>query len=240
METKKELIEKRNKLQEQIDNFKEVLEVGKWYKYIGKYKGAIVNYQGGEGAGYGVNSDFDWQDHTNYIDGDIGISWSFSSEPKKWIPATDKAVEEVLIKEAKKRGFKEGVKINCVLNQTNAYRGFNIGSKFKLIGNDFWARNDCGDGNYSFCLFSGGKWASIIEDKVPEINGYQLELIETDRGDVIKFGCAEFHKNFFGDILYCHENYEGMGNRKIKSITLDSGVEITVEQLKEVVDYLNK
>ncbi|WP_372937538.1 hypothetical protein [Seonamhaeicola sp.] len=93
--------------------------------------------------------------------------------------ATEKEVEKALIKEAKKRGYNYGVNVNCIENQSNQLRGFNIGSSFHFSNNKLWI-NDCGiDNEYCFCIFSNGKWAEIIEDdEFIELNGKTYKLVK--------------------------------------------------------------
>jgi len=67
-------------------------------------------------------------------------------------------------------------------------------------------------------------------------------------GDIISFGCAKFTKSQLTDhyrelrYVWCRgQNSEDkmiQSNRTIKSITLDSGVEIKIEQLKQIVDNI--
>jgi hypothetical protein len=66
-------------------------------------------------------------------------------------PATDKEVEEALIKEAKKRGFKEGVRFKCLYNHD--YKGKCI----PLFCSDGYLWLEGG------CVFKDGKWATIVE-----------------------------------------------------------------------------
>jgi len=251
METKKELIEKRNEhqckakdLQEQIDNFKEVLEVGKWYKN----KGCIACFEGNGADGYGFNRKNEWRGKgSQWFKGSDG-SYIFEGYLlfKDWTLATDKEVEEALIKEAKKRGFKEGVCINNVMNGMlgNIKEGVefsynNVTNRLYLIDCVYDNKANYGSSavNNKYTIFNNGKWAEIIEDKVPEINGCKMEV---DGDYHVKFGCARFSKIQLSEWNKALQSDYGDGNRRIKSMTLDSGVEITVGQLKEVVDYLNK
>jgi hypothetical protein len=63
--------------------------------------------------------------------------------------------------------------------------------------------------------------------------------------EVVAFGCARIPYRFFKDIdclssdMKTSENLL-VCNRSIKSITLDSGVEISIEQCEEIVEYFNK
>ena len=77
------------------------------------------------------------------------------------------------------------------------------------------------------------KKASI---SLPIINSYLGKM----DGDFIIYGsnCARFHKDFF--IKLNEINFLGThdGNRTIKSIELSSGVKITIEEIKQIVEYI--
>ena len=66
------------------------------------------------------------------------------------------------------------------------------------------------------------------------IGGYEMK----QDGDIISFGCACFHrydlKDWYG---YLCDKREAT-NRTVKSITLDSGVEISLLLLKEIVENI--
>jgi len=67
--------------------------------------------------------------------------------------------------------------------------------------------------------------------ELPVINGYKGEKISDT---CVKYGCATFSIPILKNLV----QFELLsGDRKIKSITLDSGVEITIEQIKEIVEY---
>ena len=123
--------------------FKEdALVVGKWYKS----EGCLFNYQKQSNV-YGFFTDGSW------MNGD----WIWYGANAK--PATDKEVEEALIKEAKKRGFKEGVRIkskwmpNISANKLNGK--FMFDNKFELCA----ATN----GLMIYTIFQNGVWAEIVD-----------------------------------------------------------------------------
>ena len=204
------------------------LEVGKWYKntkmdYLfnfTKVNDEILKGYGFSSYGYGVDT---WT-NPNYA-------------RMNWRLATDKEVETALISEAKKRGFKEGVKVRTVIDKVErTLQGCFIYEYPNIL--KFY----CSKESYNYpTIFKDGKWAEIIEDSKPKINGYEMEV----EGNEIKFGCAKFYRGQMQDCSTIVNSfncggYKDFSNREIKSITLDSGVEITVGELKEVVDYLNK
>jgi hypothetical protein len=133
-------------------------EIGKWYKlpelkklaHITKIEGHRVYYYGFCG---------------NWISDD----WFNIYHINNAIEATHKEVEEALISEAKKRGFKNGVTIKrdwltigydpiATIN-TSTYTDpeFNYHNK-----------GDCLE-HHGFILYENGKWAEIIPDKKHEV-----------------------------------------------------------------------
>lgn len=83
-------------------------------------------------------------------------------------------------------------------------------------------------------------WEAVYKEelKLPVINGYQGKI----EGDLVIYGnnCAKFNKQFFLDLyLVLDTIYSKDQNRSIKSITLGSEVVITVEQIKQIVEYIN-
>lgn len=179
--------------------------------------------------GYGLTDTERWQSDSN---------WEFVKRSEceevnisEW--------QEALIKEAKRRGFKKGVKVKRdhfpLIDDLNGADN-HVKHQITLRNGKFNY-----DGEYHGLLFNGvyvfyrGQWAEII--KGIEINGYQAE----DKGDHWEFGCAKLSKNRIKELLKTMKLFNGKGkkdtqyhNRKIESIKLDSGVEITVDQLKEL------
>jgi hypothetical protein len=136
----------------------------------------------------------------------------------RYTKATETEVFKALKKEAIKRGFKEGVTVRSVKN-----------SEYKVDNNTFkW------DGEYlwlsSITIFKDGKWAEIIEDKKPTICGYEMKI----NGDYISFRCKKFSTDqILG--LYSHFN-----QHNITSFAIDNEYQVTISELKEVVNYINK
>lgn len=186
------------------------LEVGKWYKNTKHGNGFAIIYKGGLSGEdcFGIGNDGAWVERYFLENTDVG----------SYQKATDKEVEEALIKEAKKRGFKEGDEAICLFDSKKCAAGdfYNLDSD-----GDLWLGNQ-------LVIFSKGNWAEIIEgsNKLPEINGYQGE----DKGTYLKYGCAEIPKVWF-------ENTEF--NRSLKSIKLSSGVKIGKSEIEQISEYLN-
>jgi hypothetical protein len=80
------------------------------------------------------------------------------------------------------------------------------------------------------------------EDKtLPKINGYQGELIDDLNGYFIKYGCATFNIQFINELHgLIGRNKVLFGNKDIKSIKLNSDVEITTEQIKQIYEYIQE
>jgi len=139
----------RTKIKETFPKlFKETeLEIGKWYRDTTS-KTCLILYNGGRLAyGFGRNTG-DWLE--DYI--------VYNSDLTDYKLATDKEVEEALIKEAKKRGFKEGVVVDCFLVSGNGtidqYDEDNV----------YYEIDDKNSLNYgNKMIYKEGKWATIIE-----------------------------------------------------------------------------
>jgi hypothetical protein len=121
--------------------FKEdALVVGKWYKENdSEFLIFITNLNDASYAGYGFNMSAKWQDSLGRVN-------------LKHTLATDKEVEEALIKEAKKRGFKKGVSFLSISDGVKKQ-----GSNFGYYGN-----------NNQICLgggtiFKDGEWAEVLQ-----------------------------------------------------------------------------
>jgi hypothetical protein len=75
------------------------------------------------------------------------------------------------------------------------------------------------------------------EKKLPKINGFEARW----ENNQIIYGsnCAKFIPKFFIDLIKINDEHKVLGgNRTIKSIKLDSGVEITIEQIKQIQEYV--
>jgi hypothetical protein len=133
--------------------FKEdALVVGKWYKYHDNYQESLMVWNNSEDT-YGF-----WGNE--YRD-DLSFHISYDK-----IPATDKEVEEALIKEAKRRGFKKGVKFirlsNGVIMTVDGLPYFQHGILSVLSPKTEWSSVYKGGCSNPF-IFDNGKWATIVE-----------------------------------------------------------------------------
>jgi hypothetical protein len=141
------------------------LEVGKWYK--NEYHLQYIEYIN-NGIGYGYGFTFSKWD-TNKI-------WAVDNGSQ--VEATELEVFEALKAEAKKRGFKKGVKYNCngVHERTdNVICG-------GIVVSQGWKNNDskweihCKNNGW---IYLDGKWAEIVEDnKLQELEAKYKALGE--------------------------------------------------------------
>ena len=138
------------------------VKISGWFKdetqddFLAYYKNNIRQY--------GINSTGHWFDNCS--------SHCLDSNDES---ATNQEVEQALIKEAKKRGFKEGVKYIC--------EGFPV-----VLINFLELTYYSGSGGYltdghGGSIFNDGKWATIIEDKKEMTH----EQIEEELGYSIKY-----------------------------------------------------
>lgn len=168
----KNITEKIEALEAQLKELKQELnkpafEVGKWYSKTEngtKYILCLTKIDGIEYYGYGMIGN-DWETEKLY---------PFTTNIKTYKPATDKEVEEALIKEANKRGFKSGLTIKRDWIKHDEIRTINRDNKWY-----FGFSHNCNylqlDGNV---IFEHGKWAEIIKDEPIKIGGYEVEFHE--------------------------------------------------------------
>lgn len=129
-----------------LKNIKPELEVGKWYRDSRDESNNILLSFKKDNLCFGFDLSNNYGEYYLYDKSHI-------------MPATEKEVEEALIKEAKKRGFKEGVDVKWS-SLDNVWR--------KLHGEFIY----CPDLNTLFLgthsIFKDGEWAEIIEEPVYE------------------------------------------------------------------------
>lgn len=204
-----------------------------------KYDKWLVYYDFNKVIIYGFDINGEWFEDTLMIDRGID-GGDVAADPKE--------VEQRLIEEAERRGFKKGIEVSR--------EGFQINDLDQVIS------NVCSKGIHTYMgsVFIGdievydgsaGKWATIIKGTVT-INGFDMK----QDGDIISFGCAEFNKKYLSSMYEWIkassltwgrngkgnpnggqeiDKYNKKGVRYIKSITLDSDVTITIEELERIV-----
>jgi hypothetical protein len=74
------------------------------------------------------------------------------------------------------------------------------------------------------------------KETLPTICGYQ----GVDDGDCIKFGCAKISKSTFTALAEIHKTTGTSSNRSISKITLDSNVEISMDNIIKIAQFINK
>jgi hypothetical protein len=133
--------------------FKEDVKANGWYKDKGNewcmfFEEGVIKY--------GVNMLGDWR-------GGLNTEYTIRDSDYK---ATDKEVEEALIKEANKRGFKRGVKFiklgNGVVQTVNRLPYFQYGRVAVESPETEWSMVYKG-GSSNPSIFENGQWATIVE-----------------------------------------------------------------------------
>lgn len=150
----KELAKGNKKVKKMFpDVFETKLEIGKWYRYNGwlicftgikndTYKVELLQ-------GYGFDKEMRFRESGN-----------FGSSPEYWVLATKKEVESAIKKEAERRGFKNGVRVDAKNIGNGYYRNSLMNSNCFNFDESL---NQLCLGNYS--IFKDGKWAEVIKTK---------------------------------------------------------------------------
>ena len=146
-------------------DFKPKLEIGAWYKDDG-WLVCFTKIKGEKHSYFGVNCG-EWVN-----DGEDIININYETFTK----ATNKEVEEALINEAKKRGFKEG-NYKSLLSGDRGFKGWYFCEQDNSLYTNL-------DGEGGDVVFKNGKWATIIDqptkltvEQVEEKLGYKVEII---------------------------------------------------------------
>jgi len=134
---------------------KEEFEVGKWYKATNSQALCfIVSFPNrgikDECEVYGFDISGDW----------IGGTNCYGSITNEFVKATDKEVEEALVKEAKKRGFKGNSKLKMFSEYDEQYE-VSTEFFFSMDHNVLYMGNPCFSNR---TIFKDGKWAEIVEE----------------------------------------------------------------------------
>ena len=142
--------------------FETKLEVGKWYKLKSHPKILALYdcFKHYRPYVYIFNEKCDYE---------YRVEFSLFELPNRWQLATEEEVSEALINEAKKRGYKEGVR--CQFGLIKEIRTIETNDfEFKLEYNTLCIKRKSGNADI---IFKNGKWAEIIEELEPtkeEIN----------------------------------------------------------------------
>lgn len=132
------------------DAFKSELEVGKWYK--NKHHSDLI-----------FISEIDKEDKVKYYGFYYGefkdernteIHYGYGKDSENWTLATEQEVKEALIKEAEKRGFKEGAAMISMNGHGKCY--LYVRGTISYTNNRF---------KYMGCeIFKDGNWATPIKE----------------------------------------------------------------------------
>lgn len=140
------------------------LEIGKWYHDPEKHYLVCVQSLSGKDEVYFTAYGFCngiWQSSNDE-------SMDHFNKDAEWIQANDSEVQTALINEAKRRGYKEGVKVKYL----DGTSGILSGSYFKFHSGVLYASTH----PYCEVIFKDGKWAEIITD--PELRYLPEQTID--------------------------------------------------------------
>lgn len=200
----------------QIDELrKEVkpkFEVGKWYKRPHNKALLFATADKGNGwySGYGF-------DNSGYWMSSPSPQWTLCGE----IPATDKEVEEALIKEAERRGFKEGVTFKPVVE--NVDKVGKVTDRIIFFPKRLYGYEQ-GLASGKNWIFYQGKWAEIIKDEPIKVGRYAVEK----DGDSYKIGCKEIDSWRIESLRVL------MKQQGFKKIAFD-GIEVDLETIEKIL-----
>jgi len=162
-----EIKQEKKQLKKQLKELPS-LEVGKWYITDANHKFVIIEKIDNVWAVcYGFTTGDSWYENGNrcVLNNDFGARLM-----------TNKEVETALIKEAKKRGFKEGVNIKGMITGNRSL----LKKGVLFLDHLEWLRMGVHN-SYAPVIFKNGKWAEIIEEpKTITLNGKYNRIQLTD------------------------------------------------------------
>tara|TARA_R110002153_G_scaffold51953_2_gene145845 strand:+ start:1055 stop:1594 length:540 start_codon:yes stop_codon:yes gene_type:complete len=141
------------------------LVVGKWYKTDGFLQ--IFSGKFGNGCTYGFRRD-----------GVYSASMGFHKNYTHYL-ATDKEVEQALIKEAKKRGFKEGVNFKLIEGGVGMLNSTKITKDYEIVYEASRNRLVLERIGILYTILKEGVWATIVEETITK------EEAEKELGKII-------------------------------------------------------
>ena len=156
------------------DVFKSKLEVGKWYKRNNSNNviAFIKEIHADDFTAYGWDYNGLW----------VNDSDNWTCDLDDWTPATDKEVEEMLIKEAVRRGY-EGKSIKSLIDDGLLVNETNDGKYISDVTYSYYANKNSLYLGY-MVIFKNGKWAEIIKEEPSK--EMTIEEIESKLGHKIK------------------------------------------------------
>lgn len=151
--------------------------------------------------------------------------------------AKEKEIENYLIEEAKRRGFKIGIKFFNIERPSIIQSLSKFDFRYYLDGDSLYGYapiEEWGKGNSNPSIYKNGVWAEIVPN-IPDIsvNGCKAEFFDY----YVKFGCAKIDKDLFiglHNIVYM----DGTEYKQLTKVTIGKG-EFTIEQIKQIVEHYN-
>lgn len=176
-QTKSELDRLVSEAKRKLDGlYRPELESGKWYKDTYERSNLLVyitDIKDDEIVGYGFGVSGKWLAPNRKF-----YSWNIHNAYSFLVEATDQEVEDALVKEAVRRGFKDNVIID------NSPLGFSHKRLHDEGENMFYTDGYLNIGHKGLAIFHEGKWAEVIEKPVDKF----AELKEAHKnGAVIQF-----------------------------------------------------
>ena len=160
------------KIEIEAPEMKAKIEIGKWQNIETvqgfKFIHFVTEIEDETILGYGFNFELNI-----YYNNSVCIL----DEIKSISDATPEEVETALVNEAKRRGFKEGVKCISLLSPDGEEI---LKSDFQFQSNNLWIDSN----EYKCCIFKNGKWATIINEPnekellIEKANKVEAELVE--------------------------------------------------------------
>lgn len=151
---------------------KEELPNNVWYKHS-DYDNVLI-FKTGKREGCGIDDRCLWVDNTSV--------WSFYDRPASWRNATREEIEKALIKEAKKRGLVEGVRIKSrwLIRNTDGTSATPISNIYSY--DPFSNQLSVVNSGHSYTLFKDGEWAEPVTevDKFADIKKAYAEGAEIE------------------------------------------------------------
>lgn len=208
--------------------FKEVektLEVGKWYKYKNS-KTALVFINkpllNNATIGFGINGSGGWTDNFHY----------YENDKHRLFEATHEEVETALIKEAEKKGFKEGVKYHYPYKPYIPQRIIEAVFKFHKEDNTL-TNNNC-------ILFKDGIWvAEIIEE--PKLPSKWDDSLYNRKNPQYRKAKKAQHKLLVLRDIYRDSWLPEYGKNRYAIIVLNDNIQIeTLNIFENLLSFQNK
>ena len=222
LEKKNKAIEKAIRdIQDKIKEERPEYKAGDWVT-DGKYTICITIIDETNFWGYGFSSYNGWVDYST--EGSNSRGWSTTKDIKRL--CTNEEVQTALISEAKRRGFKEGVRFDCENSDAKncLFSDFYNGDKLKW---QFSPENNTLSKECNQFFFKEGKWAEIIENKLT-INGDVVNI----KGDTMTIGCKSMTTQMFIDFVGDLDFFD------IHTIYGDKDKGYNIEDLKKICDEL--